>query len=115
MPKLKFLLDENIPKEVKKLLESKGFSAEYVSKGITNSELAFLAKLKNACILTRDSDFLNISSFPPKEFAGIIVFKIHPPKAEKLVKALSNLLNTVSEFNGKLFVVKEEGFEVIEG
>ena len=36
----KFLLDENIPNSVRKLLISKGFKAEYTPKGISNGKLA---------------------------------------------------------------------------
>ena len=110
----KFLLDENIRIEVKEFLKSKGFSAEYTAKGIANGKLASLAKEKSLVLVSRDSDFLNKSIFPPKEFSGIIVFVIHPPTVEKLVTALSSLLADVIEFKGKLFVVDEEGFEVVD-
>jgi len=110
----KFLLDENIPKSVKRLLETEGFSAEYAPKGIVNSKLASLSKEKETALVSRDSDFLNTSIFPPEEFSGIIVFVIHPPKAEKLVRASSLLLSEVKEFKGKLFIVDEEGYEVID-
>ena len=110
---LKFLLDENVPIEVKEFLESKGFSAEYAAKGINNGRLAAVAKAKKLVLLSRDRDFLKISLFPPKEYFGIAVFQIHPPKAEKLVSALSSLLAEVKEFKSKLFIVGEEGFEVV--
>ena len=53
----KFLLDENLRIEVKQFLESKGFSAEYASKGISNGRLVSQAKKKKLVLLTRDSDF----------------------------------------------------------
>ena len=111
---LKFLLDENIRIEVKEFLKSRGFSAEYAAKGIANGKLASLAKEKALVLISRDSDFLNKSIFPPKEFSGIIVFVLHPPTVEKLLSALSSLLTDVSEFKGKLFVVDEEGFEAVD-
>ncbi|MBI2449245.1 DUF5615 family PIN-like protein [Candidatus Pacearchaeota archaeon] len=110
----KFILDENIPKSIRTLLISRGFKAEYTSKGISNGRLASLANEEKTTIISRDSDFLNTSLFPPKEYSGIIVFVIHPPKAEKLVAALSLLLSEVNEFRGKLFSVTEGGFEVSE-
>ena len=110
----KFLLDENIRIEIKKFLKSKGFSAEYAAKGVSNGRLALLAKDKSLVLVSRDSDFLNRSMFPPKEFSGIMVFVIHPPTVEKLIKALSSLLADVSEFKGKLFIVDEEGFEAVD-
>ena len=110
----KLLLDENIRTEIKEFLESKGFSAEYASRGISNGKLASLAKEKKSILLTRDSDFLNTSVFPPKGFSGIIVFVIHPPTVEKLIRGLSLLLSDVKKFEGKLFVVEEESFEVVD-
>ncbi len=111
---LKFLLDENIRIEVKEFLESKGYSAEYAPKGTKNSHLASLAKERKLVLLTRDTDFLNSALFPPQEFFGIIVFVIHPPTVEKLIGALSSLLPEIKKFKGKLFVVGERGFEIVE-
>lgn len=109
----KFLLDENIRIEIKEFLESKGFSAEYVTKGISNGRLALLVKEKKLVLLTRDSDFLNSVLFPPNQFFGIIVLQIHPPEAEKLIKGMELLLSEVKEFKGKLFIVEEERYEIV--
>ena len=111
---LKFLLDENIPKLLKNFLESKGHSAKYESKGIKNSRLASLALDKEGILLSRDRDFLNSVSFPPAQFSRIIVLISHPPKAEKLIKAMDLILSEVKEFTGKLFIADEEGFEVVD-
>ncbi len=110
----KFMLDENIPRAIKSLLESKGFSAEYSQKGIVNGRLAGLSKAGKSVLVSRDSDFLNRSMFPPKDFFGIVIFIIHPPRRKKLVAAMSSVLDEVSEFKGKLFIVNEEGFEVVD-
>ena len=112
MSDTKFLLDENIPKLAKNFLESKGHSAEYASKGTKNSELAYLALVRKCVLVSRDHDFDNPVLFPPKQFSGIIILSIHPPKAEKLIKGLDLLLSKVKEFDGKLFVVEEKEFEV---
>ena len=122
----KFLLDENIRIEIKEFLKSVScervirsltfdwFSAEYAAKGVSNGRLASLAKEKSLVLVSRDSDFLNKSAFPPKEFSGMIVFVIHPPTVEKLVRALSSLLSEVKVFEGKLFAVGEEEFEIAD-
>ena len=114
MSNILFLLDENIPKLVKRFLESEGYSVEYVPKGIKNSKLASLSLEKESVLVTRDNDFLDTILFPPKEFFGIIVFRIHPPRKEKLLKSLSLLLREVKEFKGKTFIVEEDEFEVVE-
>ncbi|NCO96813.1 MAG: hypothetical protein COY38_00040 [Candidatus Aenigmarchaeota archaeon CG_4_10_14_0_8_um_filter_37_24] len=110
-----FLLDENIPKSVKQFIESAGFKVKYMPKGVMNSKAASLARETASVFVSRDSDFLNTSRFPPKQFSGMIIFAIHPPKPEKLVRTLSLFLSEVNEFEGRLFVIGEEGFEIIEG
>jgi predicted nuclease of predicted toxin-antitoxin system len=115
MSSSRFLLDENIPKSVKKFLDDKNFLAEYVPKGVEDSVVISLAKKRKATLLTRDSDFSNRILYPPNDCFGIVIFQIHPPKPDKIVKALSLLLERVNDFEGKLFVVEEEGFIVFEG
>lgn len=112
MSNIKFLLDENIRIEVKEFLESKGFLTEYAPKGISNGKLASLAKEKKYVLVSRDHDFINSVLFPPNQFSGIIVLSVHPPTVEKLIKGSELLLSKVKEFEGKLFVVKEDEFEV---
>ena len=114
MSNLRFLLDENIPKSVMNFLKSKKISVEYVPKGAKNSKVAKIAKEKKFVLITRDSDFANTLLYSPEEFYGIVVFKIHPPKPESLVKALSNFIEEINDFKGKLFVIGKEGFKVIE-
>ena len=111
---LKFLLDENIPIQVKNFLKSKGHIAEYSTKGIKNKELASLALNKQYILLTRDRGFANTILFPPKQFYGIIVLQIHPPKAEKLIKEIESLLTKVKEYKGKLLIIKDGELKIIE-
>jgi len=114
MSNLKFLLDENIPKSIMNFLKSEGISVEYVLKGAKNNKVAQTAKEKKAVLITRDSDFANTLAYPPEKFYGIIVFQIHPPKPDLLIKALSDFMEEIDDFKGKLFVIGKEGFKVIE-
>ena len=114
MSDLRFLLDENVPRPVMKFLKSERYCVEYVPKGVKNSEVAHLAKEQKAILVTRDSDFANMLAYPSGEYYGIIVLLIHPPKSELLIKALSNFLTKVNEFEGKLFLIEKVGFKVVE-
>jgi predicted nuclease of predicted toxin-antitoxin system len=115
MSNSRFLLDENIPIEVKEFLEFKGFSVKYSPKGVVNGKVALLAKEGKLVLLTRDTDFLNADLFPPKEFSGVVVFRIHPPRPEKLVEATTLLLERIKDFKGKLFIVGEGWLKITEG
>ncbi|WP_353739541.1 DUF5615 family PIN-like protein [Thermofilum sp.] len=90
---LKFLLDENVPRKVKEFLESVGYVAEYSTKGLKNSQLASIAISGKYVLVTRDSDFANTILYPPGQFNGIIVLRVHPPRAEKLIEGISGLNN----------------------
>ncbi|MCR6668684.1 MAG: DUF5615 family PIN-like protein [archaeon YNP-WB-040] len=95
-------------------MESKGHIAEYSSKGMRNRDLASLALSKGYILVTRDHDFANTILYPPKQFHGIIILHIHPPKAEKLIEGIERLLAEVKSYEGKLLIVRDEGIEVIE-
>jgi predicted nuclease of predicted toxin-antitoxin system len=110
----RFLLDENVPREVNEFLEKKGFLAEYPPRGLSNSELATLAKERKAVLVSRDTDFLKSDVFRPEEFSGIIVFRIHPPNPEDLVKGISLCLEKIKEFKGKLIVIGKYWLKLVE-
>jgi predicted nuclease of predicted toxin-antitoxin system len=99
---------------VKNFLESKGYAAQYPPKGMKNRELASLALREGYILVTRDYDFANTISFPPKQFHGIIVLHIHPPKAEKLIREMESLLAKIKDFKGKLLIIKDGKIEIIE-
>jgi predicted nuclease of predicted toxin-antitoxin system len=95
-PPPEFLLDENVRSEVKEFLEARGYRARYVPKGSTNGEVASMAR-EGRVLLTHDLDFSNPLLYPPREFFGIVVIRIHPPTLDKLLPALEQLLK-VREF-----------------
>lgn len=99
---------------MKRFLESKGYTVEYSPKGIKNRELALLALEKESILLTRDYDFANTILFPPRQFHGIIVLHVHPPKAEKLIERIEFLLAKVRSYRGKLFIVTDEKLDIID-
>ena len=111
---LEFLLDENVRVEVIDFLKEKGFSAEYVPTGLTNHEVASLAKAKQSVFVTHDTDFANPFLYPPKEFFGIVVLRISPYALERILSSLEKLLREVKKFSGKLVILETEGLRLIE-
>ena len=79
-----------------------------------NRELASLAVSKGYILVTRDYDFANTILYPPKQFHGIIILHIHPPKAEKLLKEIESLLAKIKDYKGKLIIIKDGALEIIE-
>jgi predicted nuclease of predicted toxin-antitoxin system len=81
---------------------------------VKNRELASLAISKGYILVTRDYDFANTILYPPKQFHGIIILHIHPPKAEKLLKEIESLLAKIKDYEGKLIIIKNGALEIIE-
>jgi predicted nuclease of predicted toxin-antitoxin system len=76
---LRFKIDQNLPKEVAVLLDSQGHDARTVKDqglyGIGDSDLSELCRSVGRVIVTLDSDFSNVRSYPPFEHPGIIVLR----------------------------------------
>ena len=112
---MKFLIDENIRKEVKDFLIASGHDAISIPKGSSDERLAKIAKSEKRIILTHDVDFSNTWSYPPKEYSGIIRIKIHPPTAEIINHALSAFLKrlSVDEIDKRSFVLEKNNFPIL--
>jgi len=89
---LNFLLDENVPHSIKRLLQEKGYTAitldEIHKQGISNGEVAKLSIKMNAVIITFDSDFLRLKKEFLKKIKTIYI-KIHP-RDPKVARELLN-------------------------
>ena len=82
----------------------------------SDKTVAILAKKEKRILLTNDSDFAMTLTFPPPEFNGILIFRIHPPSFEKFKTAVHNFLalRTNQEIKGRTFIIEEDSFLEIE-
>jgi len=78
---LKFKVDENLPAVAAEILREAGYDAETVLSeglgGATDSTLAAVCKEEERTLITLDLDFSDIRTYPPEEYHGIIVLRIH--------------------------------------
>jgi predicted nuclease of predicted toxin-antitoxin system len=78
---LRFLLDENVPSSVLRLLKKRGFNATKVTDlrraGLRNSEVAELAAKEGMFVITLDSDFLRLRR-EMLERVKVIFIDVHP-------------------------------------
>lgn len=113
---MKFLLDENVPISIKRILNNFGHEAitlkDEKQLGINNGEVAGLSIKKNAIIITLDSDFLSIKKELQKK-CKIIYIKIHPRNPKIIAKIIQKYLEeAVAKLNnpGKI-VLSEKDIE----
>jgi predicted nuclease of predicted toxin-antitoxin system len=109
---VKIKLDENVHADVREALARWGHDATTVHEeklaGRPDSRIADAVKSEERCLVTFDLDFANPRSFPPKDFAGIVVLRLHAPTARLQVRRLVSFFSTQTEgLAGKLWILDE--------
>lgn len=109
-----FLIDEDLPRSVKDLLQRYGHDAVDLRaiglRGSNDRQVAALAQSEGLCLVTGDFDFSNVRNYPPGKYAGIVVLRL-PRTATALY--ILNLFESflkrkelVAQMPGKLAVVE---------
>lgn len=70
-------VDENLPIEVAELLRAAGHDAvtvyEQAMSGASDMSIADVCRREDRAVITMDTDFANIQSYPPEQHPGIVV------------------------------------------
>jgi predicted nuclease of predicted toxin-antitoxin system len=110
---LRFKIDENLPAEAAGLLSTAGHDAVTVwdqkMAGQPDANLAAHCKTEGRAIVTLDLDFADIRSYPPNEFAGIIVLRLARQDKPSILAVLQRLLVILERepLPGTLWIVDE--------
>lgn len=106
---MRFLADENLRHDVVVSLRAAGHDVELVPPGATDATVAEIARNERRVLLTNDEDFAQTLAFPPPDYPGIVVFRLHPPSKERFLTALRPLLDMGSAaLKGKTLIVRED-------
>jgi len=111
---MRFLIDENVRKEVIDFLKAEGHDILVVPRGSSDDKVIQIARGEKRIILTHDQHFANILLYPPEELPGIIRIKIHPPSAPPIIGALRDFLAkfTPERLEKKLIILEKDGFRI---
>ena len=93
---MKFLVDEDVPLKLLKVLLRSGHDAVRAEIGSSDLDNALRAKREDRILVTLDKDLANPLRFPPSEF-NIVRIHIHPPYAEPVIEAFQKLLRATEE------------------
>jgi predicted nuclease of predicted toxin-antitoxin system len=110
---LKFKVDENMPVEVAALLAQAGHDALTVADqqlgGHSDPDVADVCQRESRVIVTLDLDFANIRTYPPADYAGIVVLRLARLDKRRVLSAVQRLLPTLDQepLAGKLWIVDE--------
>ncbi|MCP4357555.1 MAG: hypothetical protein GY796_06020 [Chloroflexi bacterium] len=117
---MKFKIDENLPAEVVELLQREGHDAVTVLDqrlgGEADSAIAAICQQENRIIVTLDLDFADIRTYPPRDYAGLIVLRLKRQDKIHVLEVVERLLETfLSESpEKKLWIVDERRLRIRE-
>ena len=120
-PELRFKLDENMPREAGRMLDTVGFEAFSVFdehlEGTEDSVVIAACKEEELVIITCDLHFSDIRAYPPAEFQGIIILRPRRQGRSSILKLLADLIPQFDKtiLSGKLWIVSESSIRIREG
>jgi predicted nuclease of predicted toxin-antitoxin system len=93
---MQFKIDENLPVEIAKLFSNAGYDAKTVHdqklSGIKDQNLIDVCKKENRILITFDTDFSDIRTYPPNKGRGIIVLRISNQSKKYVLKVCKQIL-----------------------
>ena len=112
---LKFLLDENVKKELLQFLK-KDFDVVFKSKQLDNGKLAEFSKSEQRIFVTNDWDFTDSSLYSKEKIFSVVWLRVPQDNPKLLITAFSKLINENSSesFEGKFITLYEDRFEISE-
>lgn len=106
-------LDENMPAALAELLRSAGHETSTASEeglsGADDPRVLAAATFEHRLLMTCDTDFADIRTYPPGSHAGIIVFRLSDQRWSVLQEPVRTLLDlgVLERLRGGLAVVDE--------
>ena len=117
---MRIKLDENIHPDVAELLKGDGHDALTVwdqnLRGSADTAIASVVQREDRALITLDLDFSDIRTYPPSQFAGIIVLRVGSHSKKHIVGVIRRLLPMLRtpELKGQLWIVDEQNVRIRE-
>ena len=110
---MQFKIDENLPIEIAELLVSAGHNAKTVNEqrlqGAKDPVLIDVCKSEDRVLITLDTDFSDIRTYPPQHFSGIIVLRVGSQSKLHLIKVFQRIIPLIGKepLRQHLWIVEE--------
>ena len=114
---MRFKMDENLPAEFAVLFQEAGHDAVTVLDqelgGTDDPEVASVCLRERRAIVTLDTDFSDIRTYPPRMYSGIVVLRVNDQARDHLLHVGRKLLGALpDEIEGRLFIVEESRIRI---
>lgn len=117
---MRFKLDENLPVDLAEVFREAGHDAVTVLDqhlvGARDSDLASVCRDEGRGIVTFDTDFADIRTYPPGAYPGLVVFRLESQARDHVLSTARRLLKVLSgaALDGQLWIVEESRIRVRE-
>ena len=115
---MKFKVDENLPVEVADLFRKAGYDAATIHDqnliGETDDNIATVCQSEKRAIVTLDTDFADIRSYPPDNYFGIIVMRLKQQDKPYVLNIVNRWIKALPEepLEGHLWIVDERQIRI---
>jgi len=110
---MEFKVDENLPIEIADSLHQAGYDAvtvfEQHLEGSPDSDIASACQAEGRALITLDIDFADIRAYPPAQFPGLIVLRLHRQDKPHVLGVIERLIPLLSSepLEHLLWIVEE--------
>ena len=117
---MRFKLDENLPLQLKRLFAESGHDAVTVLDqglgGAPDSVVASVCLTEERILVTQDTDFADITTYPPGAYPGIVVFRLTSQSRDALLGVGASLIDAldVSSPKGQIWIVENSRMRIRE-
>ena len=118
---MRFKVDENLPVEAADLLRAAGHDAATVGEQAMSGEpdpgVAAVCRREGRALVTLDTDFSDLRTYPPQDYAGLVVLRLRQQDKAHVVGVLRRVLPLFGSepLLGRLWIVSEEQVRVRGG
>ena len=115
---MKFLMNMNIPRELCRLLESKGHECRHAGDiGLAKAddpEIVKEAKISKEVIITHDLDYGNLLAFSGEMLPSVIIFRVKNTHSQNLYKRLMSAWKEIEDqlSKGAIVVLEDSSLRI---
>jgi predicted nuclease of predicted toxin-antitoxin system len=115
---MQFKTDENIPLEAVDLLRAAGHDARSVFdqalSGRPDKQIASVCKQEDRALITLDTDFSDIRTYHPADYAGLLVLRLAKQSVSEVVRVIHRLLEVLktTDCHGQLWIVERNRIRI---
>jgi predicted nuclease of predicted toxin-antitoxin system len=115
---VRFKVDENLPIEVADLLRLAGHDALTIFDqkliGENDSRILGICQEEERALITLDLDFSDMRSYPPQEYFGLVVLRLHRQAKPYVVETMRRIIPLLEQeqIERRLWIVEENRIRV---